>query len=54
MWSDVFLDGLIGTWVGGDGANDTWISPTWTLGIELIATFWVYLVAQTLRQYEGR
>ena len=54
MWSDVFLDGLFGTWIGGDGANDTWITPTWTLGIELMATFWIYLLAQTVRQYEGR
>lgn len=38
---DVFLDGLIGTWTG----DDTWVTCTWTLGIELIATFWIYLVA---------
>jgi len=37
---DVFLDGLIGTWTG----DDTWLTSTWTLGIELIATFWIYLV----------
>lgn len=47
---DVFLDGLIGTWTG----DDTWLTPTWTLGIELIATFWIYLVAQTVRAYKAR
>ena len=45
MWQDVFFDGLIGTWIGGDGANDTWTGVTWTLGIEMIATFWIYIVA---------
>jgi len=41
-------------WIGGDGTNDTWTGVTWTLGIELIATFWVYLVAETFREYKGR
>ena len=45
MWHDVFLDGLLGTWVGGPGGNDQWISPTWTLGIEMVATFYIYLLA---------
>jgi len=54
MWKDVFFDGLFGIWIGGDGANDTWTGVTWTLGIELIATFWVYLIGQTLREYKGR
>lgn len=54
IWMDVFLDGIFGTWIGGDGANDTWITPTWTLGIELVATFFIYLLAQTARCYEGR
>jgi hypothetical protein len=53
-WTDVFFDGLFGVWIGGDGANDTWTGVTWTLGIELIATFWVYLIGQTLREYKGR
>ena len=53
-WYDVFADGFIGVWAGGDGANDTWITPTWTLGIEMLATFHIYLFAQVVRQYQGR
>ena len=44
-WIDVFLDGILGTWLASDGKNDTWMTPTWTLGIELWATFYVYLLA---------
>lgn len=44
-WLDVFLDGVFGVWFANDGYNDTWLTPTWTLGIELWATFFVYLVA---------
>lgn len=54
QWYDVLLDGLFGTWMAADGQTDVWISPTWTLSIELISTFWIYLVAQTVRQYEKR
>ena len=47
---DLFMDGLIGTWTG----DDSWLTCTWTLGIELIATFWIYLLSQTVRQYKAR
>lgn len=40
--------------MAADGQTDVWISPTWTLSIELISTFWIYLLAQTVRQYEKR
>ena len=53
-WLDAFLDGILGVWLGGDGRNDTWVTPTWTLSIELWATFFVYLLAQTVRFYQGR
>jgi peptidoglycan/LPS O-acetylase OafA/YrhL len=44
-WTDAFLDGILGTWFANDGYNDTWLTPTWTLSIELWATFFVYLLA---------
>lgn len=40
--------------MAADGQTDVWISPTWTLSIELISTFWIYLLAQTVRKYEKR
>jgi peptidoglycan/LPS O-acetylase OafA/YrhL len=53
-WSDAFMDGLFGVWFANDDKNDTWLTPTWTLSIELWATFLVYLLAQTVRFYKGR
>ena len=53
-WMDAFLDGFLGTWFGNDGHNDKWLSPTWSLNIELWATFYVYLLSQTVRFYNGR
>ena len=44
------LDGLIGTWFG----DDSYTIASWTLEIELLATFFVYLIAQTLINYKGR
>ena len=44
------LDGLIGTWLG----DNSYTIAAWTLEIELIATFFVYLLAQTLIAYKGR
>ena len=45
MW-----DGLIGTWYG----DNSWSIATWTLSIELIATYFIYLLAQTVAAYEGK
>jgi hypothetical protein len=44
-WTDVFLDGVLGTWFANDRRNDSWLTPCWTLGIELWATFYVYLLS---------
>jgi peptidoglycan/LPS O-acetylase OafA/YrhL len=44
-WMDAFLDGFLGTWFGNDMHNDSWLSPTWSLNIELWATFYVYLLS---------
>jgi peptidoglycan/LPS O-acetylase OafA/YrhL len=53
-WVDVLTDGLFGTWMADKDHADKWVNPTWTLGIELIATFWIYLFAMTVRAYEKR
>jgi hypothetical protein len=37
----MMLDGLIGTWYG----DTSWSIATWTLSIELIATYLIYLLA---------
>jgi len=44
------LDGLIGTWLG----DNSYTIAAWTLEIELLATFFVYIVAQTFINYKGR
>lgn len=44
------LDSTIGVWYG----DNCWATATWTLSIELIATFMVYLLAQTVIEYRGR
>ena len=46
----VLIDGLFGTWL----CDDSWSTATWTLSIELVATFLVYLLAQTAVQYRMR
>ena len=53
-WLDAFLDGLFGVWFANTGHQDVWLPPTWTLGIELRATFFIYLLAQTVRFYKSR
>ena len=47
---DLMFDSLLGTWLG----DQSWILATWTLSIELVATFMVYLIAQTVVNYRGR
>jgi len=44
------LDGIIGTWLG----DISYTIASWTLEIELIATFFIYIVAQTFINYRGR
>lgn len=46
----VLVDGLFGTWL----CDDSWSTATWTLSIELVATFLLYLLAQTAVQYRAR
>lgn len=44
----IFLeDVLIGTWLG----NDDYFIAQWTLGIELFASFFIYLIAFTVVHY---
>jgi len=49
-FSDVLFDGMVSTWYG----DTSWLTPTWTLSIELWATYLVYHLAQTARAYRGR
>lgn len=44
------FDITIGIWYG----DNSWAIATWTLSIELVATFMVYLIAQTVIEYRGR
>lgn len=44
------LDMLFGTWFG----DNSWSTATWTLSIELTATFFIYLLTQTVQKYRGR
>ena len=43
IW-ELFLDTIIGTWFG----NNDYACVTWTLGVELWASFYVYLLAETV------
>lgn len=46
----MFLDTIIGTWFG----NNDYACVTWTLGVELWASFYVYLLAETVVFYRNR
>ena len=39
--TDVFLDGLFGTWCG----DNSWMRSTWSITIDFIASFWIYLIS---------
>jgi peptidoglycan/LPS O-acetylase OafA/YrhL len=43
----MIIDGTIGTWVG----NTDYTFASWTLTVELIASFFIYLIANTIRNY---
>jgi hypothetical protein len=47
---DLMMDSLFGTWFG----DASWSGATWTLSIELFATFFIYLFTQTSTQYRNR
>jgi peptidoglycan/LPS O-acetylase OafA/YrhL len=47
---EFLLDSLIGTWYG----NNDYAYVTWTLTVELWATYFVYIVAQTVVWYRHR
>lgn len=47
---DLTYDSLFNVWYG----DNTWAIPIWTLSLELIATFMVYLIAQTVIEYKYR
>ena len=40
-YGELLSDSLFGTWFG----DNSWSTPTWTLSIELVATFFIYLLA---------
>ena len=41
---------LFATWYG----DNSWVTATWTMSVELFATFFIYLIAQTAIKYRGR
>lgn len=47
---DLIFDTIFLTWFG----DDSWSTATWTLSIELFATFFIYLLSQTAVQYRNR
>jgi tRNA isopentenyl-2-thiomethyl-A-37 hydroxylase MiaE len=49
-YPELLLDGLIGTWFG---SND-YTYVTWTLTVELWATYYVYILASTVVYYQNR
>lgn len=50
VFKDIFKDGIYKTWFG----QSNWIGATWTLEFELLSTFFVYLLAQTVVEYRFR
>lgn len=51
-WLDLMYAGLLETWY--PGTSMAYIEPTWTLSVEFMATFFIYLVAFTAHAYRGR
>lgn len=49
-YPELLLDGLIGTWFG----NNDYAYVTWTLSVELWATYYVYVLAETVVFYQYR
>lgn len=47
---ELISDSLFGTWFG----DNTWSTATWTMSIELLATFFIYILSQTAVKYRGR
>jgi len=47
---DLIYAGVLETWYGGW----SFIEPTWTLSVEMWATYLIYLIAFTGHQYRGR
>jgi hypothetical protein len=47
---EMILDGLIGVWLG----NNDYTYVTWTLSVELWASFYVFIVAETVVWYKNR
>lgn len=44
------LDGLIGVWF----MNQDYMGLTWTLSVELFASFWIFLLSFVVINYRGR
>lgn len=49
-FGEFVIDQLFVTWFGGDD----WSTATWTMSIELFATFFIYLISQTSVNYRNR
>ena len=46
----LILDGLIGVWF----MNQDYMGLTWTLSVELFASYWIFLISFVVIQYRGR
>ena len=53
-WLDAFGDGLVGVWFATEPYNNSWLTPLWTITIELWATYYIYILAMSIRFYKGR
>ena len=50
----MMFSGTIGTWIPLPQGDISFMGVTWTLAIELFATFLIYIVAYTTVNYDSR
>jgi peptidoglycan/LPS O-acetylase OafA/YrhL len=50
QFPQLVLDGTIGVWF----MNQDYMGLTWTLSVELFASYWIFLLAFVANQYRGK